>query len=346
MDPIAAATIDVAEAAYDLRLSPEEWLPNLLERGAPLFDHGLGCAAAIWAGEAENHRPLVAQMSAGGGRPELAPSFASAIRGAGPEMRRWRAEHGEAQVVSESELERPNLLWVFEKGLGCQDVLGVWAIDLDFHGVGLGIPSSERISLTREARTRWQRIASHIEAGHRLRRRLGCAVGSRAAAIADVPSQAEAVIDPRGFEIAHAQGKATSPEAREALRQAAIRIDRAKGRQGRDDADQALEVWHGLVRGRWSVVDWFDSDGRRLIVAIPNGPGAADPRGLTERELQVAGLAAAGETGKRIAYRLGISRQRVSALLNAAMRKLGVRTQAELVMKLHGFEVAEPSINR
>lgn len=344
MDLVAAATIDVAEAAYDLQVGPEQWLPNLLERGAPLFDRGLGCAAAIWAGQRNGRGPLVAQMSVRGGSSELAPSFAKAIRAAGTEMRRtWPAKDGTPRAVSESELERPNTLWAFGKDVGCPDALGLGALDLELHGVGLGIPSPHLISLTKDGRRRWQQIAAHIEAGHRLRRRLGCAVGSGGERLRAIPSEGAAVVDPRRFEVAHADGAAKSKEAREALRRAAIRIDAARGKQSKEDGEQALEVWHGLIRGRWSLVDWFESDGRRLIVAIPNEPDFADPRGLTKREHEVAKLAAAGETGKRIGYRLGISRQRVSALLNGAMHKLHVRTQAELVMKLRGFEVDEPS---
>lgn len=344
MNAVAAATVEVAEAAYDLQLDPEQWLPNLLERGALLFDRGLGCAAAIWAGQRDGQGPWVAQTSVHGGPSELARSFTKAIRTVGAEVQRtWPAKDASARAVSESELERPNTLWAFEKDVGCPDALGLGALDLELHGVGVGIPSPRLISLTKDGRMRWQRIAAHIEAGHRLRRRLGCAVGSGGERLRTIPSEGTAVIEPRGFEVVHADGTAKSREVRESLREAAIRIDKSRSKQGRKDIEQALQIWHDLVRGRWSLVDWFESDGRRLIIAIPNDPGVADPRGLTKREHEVAKLAAAGETGKRIGYRLGISPQRVSALLNGAMHKLRVSTQAELVMKLRGFEVAETS---
>jgi len=45
-----------------------------------------------------------------------------------------------------------------------------------------------------------------------------------------------------------------------------------------------------------------------------------------------------GQTNKMIGYRLGLSRSRVSLLLRSAMRKLGVRTRAQLVSKLGEFE--------
>ena len=50
----------------------------------------------------------------------------------------------------------------------------------------------------------------------------------------------------------------------------------------RDDARAAL------LEGRWSLVDRFDSDGRRFIVAYRNPPGVLNPRRLTAREREVA----------------------------------------------------------
>ena len=105
----------------------------------------------------------------------------------------------------------------------------------------------------------------------------------------------------------------------------------------RQDPDGALEIWKGLARGRWSLVDWFDTDGRRFVLAKPNLPNVGDPRGLTEHEALLATYAARGESGKILSYRFGISPQSVSKLLSSAKRKLGVRTQAELAAKLGPF---------
>jgi DNA-binding CsgD family transcriptional regulator len=230
------------------------------------------------------------------------------------------------------------MLWALEKQMGCPDVLGVWATDSDLHGVGFSMPSPALISLTQHARARWQRIAVHVEAGHRLRRRLGCAPELGTIPAHKLLLEANAVIDPKRFVLTHASGPARDRDTKEALREAAIRVDKARSKLRKQEGEQALEVWQGLVRGRWSLVDWFDSDGRRFIVVIPNAPGLGDPRGLTEREHQVATYVARGESGKLIGYRFGISRQRVSLLLKSAMRKLGVKTQAELVVRMRGFE--------
>ena len=116
------------------------------------------------------------------------------------------------------------------------------------------------------------------------------------------------------------------------LRAAAVQLD-GRGRVlDEADARRAIRLWEALVCGRWSLVDWFDAAGRRFIIAKPNAPGPRCPRGLTNRERQVALSAALGESSKVTGYRLGISPSRVSALLKAAMGKLGVRTKAQLVV--------------
>ncbi|MGB8221577.1 MAG: helix-turn-helix transcriptional regulator [Polyangiales bacterium] len=338
MDAAAIAAIDVAEAAYDLERSAEAWLPNLLEKGAPLFDRGLGCAAAIWAGRSPDRQPLMAQVCAGAASPDLSMKLAWAAKDVGPDLQQGSVPRTSgARISSELELESSDLLRAFEKRVGCRDVLGVWAMDPGLHGVGIQIPSPQFISLSRHARHRWQRLAVHIEAGHRLRRRLGCAGDLGATPVGELPIDGDALIDPKSFDITHAERDAQKKDALEALREAAIRTDHARSKLRRQDADKALDVWQGLVRGRWSLVDWFDSDGRRFIVVVPNAPGLHDPRGLTEREQQVATLAARGDSSKSITYDLAISRQRVSMLLHSAMYKLGVKTQPELVMKMRGF---------
>jgi DNA-binding CsgD family transcriptional regulator len=122
---------------------------------------------------------------------------------------------------------------------------------------------------------------------------------------------------------------------RETIRDTALRLDRARRNLPslhEGEARRALLLWEGLVRGRLSLVDWFDADGRRFILLRPNGARARGGSGLTGREEQVAMGAALGESSKLTGYRLGISPSRVSTLLRAAMRKLDVRTKAQLVV--------------
>jgi len=113
--------------------------------------------------------------------------------------------------------------------------------------------------------------------------------------------------------------------ARTALRRAAVAFDRARGRLWREDQDEALAIWQALIEGRWSLLDHFDSDGRRFIVAHRNDPNLPDVRGLTKRECQVLAYAMLGRSNKDIAYELGVATATVGVLLARARGKLGDR---------------------
>jgi DNA-binding NarL/FixJ family response regulator len=139
----------------------------------------------------------------------------------------------------------------------------------------------------------------------------------------------EAVLQPDG-QVVHAEGRATSSSARDVLRAAVRHIDRVRCRNGESDPDAALEAWKGLVRGRWSLVDRFDHDGRRFLVARPNDPRLPAPTKLSMRERQVAAYVALGRSNRAIAYTLGISVSTVATHLRRAMHALGAKRRADL----------------
>lgn len=160
----------------------------------------------------------------------------------------------------------------------------------------------------------WSRVAAHLAAGLRLRK--------------DIPAIEDLIIEADGS-IAHADGDAKDVEVREHLRRAAMLMDRARTRAVRS-SDEALELWPALVSGRWSMVDRFDTDGRRYLVAKRNPPDAPSLP-LTAREARVIGLAAQGHPNKIIAYELGLPNSVVSEALNDGMTKLGLDSRAALL---------------
>lgn len=125
---------------------------------------------------------------------------------------------------------------------------------------------------------------------------------------------------------------------REFVRAVALRADRARHVLNNLDYDHARRLWEGLLSGRWTLLDWFDSEGRRFIIAKRSDERPHPARGLTPRERQVALYAALGQSSKAIAYELGISPSRVSALLKASMAKLGVRSKAQLVVMVRALQ--------
>lgn len=334
MDRASKHRIELVEAAYNLEVGPREWLPNLLRAGGTALDLGRGCAATIWAGTSSEGEPLVSQLHTENGSTDLAMRFVHAAREIGPSFARATpAPRGPGvHTLAEEKAHHPEVHEALTRHVGCRDILTLWAVDPDRHGVGIHIPSTTVIELSRVARGHWQMLSVHIAAGHRLRRRLGQAPSGLP--VTELPLDAEVLPDRKRLSVGEASEPAKTNGSLDEIRNAARQLDVVGSRLRKGETREAMRLSAEVVRGRWSIVDRFDADGRRFILALPNAPSIRDPRGLTERELDVATYAGCGESGKVIAYRLGISRSRVSELLRRAMRKLGVQTTGQLVIKM------------
>jgi DNA-binding NarL/FixJ family response regulator len=200
---------------------------------------------------------------------------------------------------------------------GFQDMVVVKAVNPSRSGCMIGVLSKKAETFNRSTQASWRRVSAHIAAGLRLRTKM-----EKAGPAALSTETADAVLT-TGGRIEHATDTAVPRAARDALQLGARAIERARGPLRRSDPDEAVDVWRGLIAGRWSLVDHFDSDGRRYIVAHRNDPATPDPRALTERERQVAAYAALGQSNKLIAYELGLSPSTVGVLLARARAKLG-----------------------
>lgn len=130
----------------------------------------------------------------------------------------------------------------------------------------------------------------------------------------------------------HAEGPAKDANSIQRLREAVVAVERARAQSGHGDGS-GREAWPGLVDGRWSLVDTFESDGRRYVVARENGPTPPRPAALTLRERQVVGYASLGHENKAIAYELGIAHNTVKVLMARAAAKLGARSRADLIAR-------------
>lgn len=86
-----------------------------------------------------------------------------------------------------------------------------------------------------------------------------------------------------------------------------------------------VETWDELMSGRWRIVELFDVDGRRHVVAQRRtGPP------MSRLERQVLERRARGEGLKVMAMDLGVSVATISRRLRAGMEKLGLGTLADL----------------
>lgn len=333
-----SALIDFAEAAYDLQAPQDNWLPNLINAGAPALDQGLGVFAFTGVRPPTPGPLVIDEVYASDGGHEFVEGIAALRTQVGMELMWPLSRSGMPKTLSEvTHDHNPAAFSLIMRHFDfAKDGLAISALDPNGRGVYLAVPLPKVTTLSSRARERWQMLAAHLRAGYRLRRALEQSHLDRLP-VPELPFGAEVLIDPTDFSVAEASGEARSRPALAALRQAVERVDQARGQLRESDPEAALELWKALVRGRWSTVDWFDSDGRRFVIGIPNAPDVVDPRGLTHREMQVVSYAFLGLSNKMIAYNLGISKGRVSTLLSSAMRKLGVSTRAQLVKKMTDF---------
>lgn len=326
--------IELVEAAYTMDAPHDVWQRRLTE-----------LAAAQWGGEAGS---LVYDLASDPNRVQR-----TSFLWCGSEEKRaafMQIAAVEYPVdIARRMLVGPHLTTVYEMmaALGTemgsyelvdqvQQVMPQFDPDWFSHGVTAIDPSCRGLQFTFSARPItpsmrevWARIASHVAIAYRLRRKL--------APLTEPAGEAVIELDGR---CVHAEGEARSESAREMLRLAARAVMRARGSLRTREPDEALEIWRGLVDGRWSLVDRFDSDGRHYLIAHENPPEVRDQRALSPREAQVAAYLAHGLSNKVIGYSLGVEATTVHDHVTSIRRKLGVGSRTEVVRLLAALETA------
>ncbi len=313
--------ISFIEAGYSLEKDDESWTKGLLEQVDSLFERGWG--ATIFSYQYTSTTLHIDDVAT------RAPSFFIGNIRKNEKLPSevidalFRAGNN-VGTVSDLVFSRfPEQLSAFRKftrGM-VGDSLGMTAHSGCGRAISLSVGFFKQTTPTTSECKRWPAIASHLGAGLRLRK-------IAQSFSLDVQS-AEAIFDPWG-KLQHAKQEAAKPEARDILRDAVRRVDHLRTRVGRKDPAMALEAWEGLVGGHWSLVDYFDSDRRRFVVAIKNDPQYPDPRGLTMRERQVAEFVGLGQSCKEISYTLGVSPSAVTNCTARAQHKLGLSSLPEL----------------
>lgn len=314
--------IDIVEATYDLDSDEETWLNGILEAARPTLDQGLGAAALLY--DASGPQGFVANRFSlrwapeGISRGRCMQLFAEPERGPVPAVETFgRYACG---LVSDTYGQTFPAVLDRCKQMGIKDMMAINGLDASLHGCFIAghLPSQPR--LTRYSKKMWTRVSSHLAAAYRLRRSRSS--GAKA-------TDGEAVLSPSG-RLEHATGPAKDSDARTALRESVVRLEKARGKMRREDPEDAVSSWQGLVDARWTLVDQFDRDGRRFIVAHSNDAPTYSLATLSPRELQVVALVALGHADKQVAYELGLSPSTVRVLVMRATRKLKLNSRAEL----------------
>lgn len=327
-----AVAVGLLERAYDLTLDDSEWLSALADHMLPELDQGLGVVA--WTYGPTPSGPRVLQVEAVGQAVEYRHLPEQQLASTPLELlsQSWVGDQLPARTLAG---DHPVESEAYRQVTACYppelvDLLALQGASPDGYAVALAAPSTSVIAAVPARLRKLAKLAVHLAAGMRLRQGLRDLAGDLGSAPA-----AEAVLSPSGS-IVHAEGDAKTAGARELLSSVVREIDGVRANPTSDEA--VLEVWRGLVDGRWSLVDHFQADGRRFIVAVRNPADLPDPRALTLRERQVAGLVALGYPTKLIAYALGLSMGTVSGHLDGVLRKLRVPNRVALVRLLHQFD--------
>jgi DNA-binding CsgD family transcriptional regulator len=319
----AKSVLDVVRAGYGLSATDREWLGALVSTAGTLLDRGAGFMAYTY--DASTPTVRFGEFAVQGLGEVAFERLAECVarQDAAVQYRLYRTSGPFGSISQTLGLgERLDHAPFFRDRfhpIGVRDFLAMNATDPTGAGLVLCAPLTEIYRASAGARSRWARAAAHLAAAFRLRRALG----------ATSPMvDAEAILTPNG-RIEHAEGQAQDERSRDALERAAKVLEAALRRDA--PRAEALREWTALVEGRWSVIDCFDSDGKRFLVARRNDPRTPSALSLTEQEAQVVEFVRLGHGMKLVAYELGLPVSTVAVLLERGMQKLGIRSRQELI---------------
>ena len=315
---------EITRAAYTLGRDLGEWARGVHEALGPSLDFGQGTLVSVVEFPLKGVR--IRELASRGGASRVHHAIVRLSALLAPEKLRESFFNGRVLGASsghygDAEFAR---MQARARRASSRDAAGFCVNDGVDHGFMLVAPARELLRFPTQPIPAVRRLGSHIATGLRLQRVLGSAA-------LDDPS-VEAILDADGRP-QHSVGMTRMAGALERLREVVV----ARGKAADDlSVDPA---WSAVLDGRWSLVDRFDSDGRRYVVAYRNPPGVIDPRRLTPREDGVTTLAAIGRSNKEIASELGVTPSTVATLLGAALEKLGLESRTMLPLfwrDLHG----------
>jgi DNA-binding CsgD family transcriptional regulator len=212
------------------------------------------------------------------------------------------------------------------EAFGVNDSFGIFGSDPDGLCCSVTVSSTTPIDAGPEELMVYNRMAAHLGAALRCRSRLR----TEKAPAVNVLEGAEAVFDSSG-RVLHAEGPAKETRALTSLKEAVTRFDRARRPKRGQDPLVGIAEHRPLVDARWTLVDTYEREGARYVVARENQAAVRGLASLSDRERQVAGFLALGRSTKEIGYSLGISDSTTRVLLARAATKLGARNRDELV---------------
>lgn len=314
--------VSLIEAGYRLDGNDKQWIDGLLTHAELLGERGFWLTIGrydytpkkIQLNEIQSTGPSAAKQI-------LKSSIQVDSEAVSNFFRAGKPVSSLSEVIYSSEPEIANVVKKLSNSR-VHDKLAVKALSGEGEALIMCWLFNDQVLPTALERKRWGCIASHLGSGLRLRK-----VTEK---LSLENEKVEAIFD-GNFKLCDARSLACTRSSCEVLQSVIKRVDKVRTKTGRSDADLAMKSWEGLIQGRWSLVDYFDTDQRRYIVAVKNDPRYPDPRGLTLRERQIAEYMGHGLSTKQICYTLGISPSAVTNCSARVKRKLGLNSTLELV---------------
>jgi DNA-binding CsgD family transcriptional regulator len=325
-----SSALRAVETAYRIDLPADEWLQGMGESVLRLAGGGEDIVAFLFDASRDSAPVDLGPLWASGpGSPQLCEhsrsfhrhmtgsAYRLIFRGPGrPSINGLVTER--LRTLGLEPAAFPPLVDLLRR-LAVPELWSLWATVDGREGVGFVQPLAKPTRDELRPRGWWDRLGTHVAAGYRARRALAGASPLETAA---------GVFRPDGTPV-------RVPRAHEhnidTWRRIVRTIDRARAAEFRKAEGDILNIWNGIIDGRWSLFDHIDTDGRRYVVLVETGaPSPQARRSLSSRESEVCLLAAEGLTNKEIAYELGLSLSSVATLLRRSLSKLGIPDRRRL----------------
>jgi DNA-binding CsgD family transcriptional regulator len=171
-----------------------------------------------------------------------------------------------------------------------------------------------------QAKQRWINLQAHIGAVYDLRQRLRDNSFDEAGVV---------WFDTSGNCVA--EGPAVYDDIRERLRDAVLAREAARKADTVSKRVDLERYWANVISGRWAILDHFDTDGKRFVIALPVSKYGNRLRGMSNRELETLRMLGEGMSNKAIAAALFVSESAISTHLGNVYQKLGIHDRVTVV---------------
>ncbi len=326
--PNAQDMMKILTAVYDVGRTKESWLTGVLRAVSSTLDPGAGVGGLLYDISGDNQ--LNAEVMEGVGIPDGWREVGLAMHRDPRWIPRIVAGYRSmlcatlAEAVPDPQV-RETLRGDHYARHGVGEQIYINGADCSGKGCVLFLFARGSIILSEPLRDLLSRLATHLSTAYRLQRRLATTDETTFGRI-------HAVLTPNGL-VDHADAATSSSEARKSLRLAVLQRESARNSVA-VNAERVVRSLKGLVDARWTLVDHYESGGKRYVVARENAPQPLGPSRLSQRERQVVALAVLGRSDKLIAYELGLAYSTVRVLMARASAKVGARTRPELISRL------------